>query len=145
MDILANITRVHPEATLPTYATSGSIGFDLPLLETLTVPAHGTAKTRTGLIIRVPPGYGLFLFPRSSTFGKTGLLLANTVGVVDQDFCGPADELQIQLWNPQDRDVTVEKGTRLVQGVFLPTVQAVWKENPIETTASRGGFGSTGK
>lgn len=137
------ITRVHPEATIPVYATKGAAGFDLPLLEDLVVPAHGTIKTRTGLIFSPPPGYALFIFPRSSTFGKTSLQLANTVGILDEDFCGPTDELTLHFYNPTNQDVRVSKGTRLAQGVFLPVLRAIWEEGTAEGE-SRGGFGSTG-
>lgn len=137
------ITRVHPDATIPTYGTKGAAGFDLPLLEDIVVPAHGNLKTRTGLVFTTPPGYALFIFARSSTFGKTGLQLANSVGVLDEDFCGPTDELALHLFNPGDNDVSVPKGTRLAQGVFLPILRAVWEEG-LANGESRGGFGSTG-
>ena len=137
------ITRVHPDAVIPSYGTSGAAGFDIPLVEELVVTAHGSTKTKTGLIFGIPKGYALFIYPRSSTFGKTGLQLANSVGVIDEDFCGPTDELILHFFNPTDNEVRIPKGTRLAQGVFAPVVQAQWEES-IANGPSRGGFGTTG-
>ncbi len=137
------ITRVHPEAELPAYKTTGAVAFDLPLVEDLTVPARGSAKGRTGLVFQIPEGYGLFLFARSSTFEKTGLMLANSVGVIDQDFCGPTDEVLVNYWNTTDQEIRLAKGTRLAQGAFLPILRATWQEGDAIGEA-RGGFGTTG-
>ena len=137
------ITRVHPDAELPAYKTAGAVAFDLPLVEDLVIPARSAAKGRTGLIFKIPEGYGLFLFARSSTFDKTGLMLANSVGVIDQDFCGPTDEVQVNYWNATDQEIRLPKGTRLAQGAFLPVLRAEWEEGEA-TGIARGGFGTTG-
>ena len=62
--------------------------------------APGTiALVPTGLVIEVPPDHFLGIFARSSTPLKRGLMVANGVGVIDQDYCGPADEVKIQVLN----------------------------------------------
>ncbi|MFA6429966.1 MAG: dUTP diphosphatase [Patescibacteria group bacterium] len=138
-----HITRLREDIPLPTYATEGSIAFDLAPSETVTIPAHGLFAAPTGLIIASPTGYGLFIAPRSSLFKKKGLRLGNTIGVIDQDYCGPEDQLFLLLWNPGDTDVIVEKGERIAQGYFTPIQRAEWQEGPAEKP-SRGGIGSTG-
>lgn len=143
MPFPVTISRVHPDAVLPVYSTKGAAGFDISLVEDVTVAPHGDAKTRTGLVFATPPGYALFIFERSSTYGKTGLMLANSVGVLDEDFCGPGDELKLHLYNPGDKEITITKGTRIAQGVFMSVLRAEWHEGEAEG-ASRGGFGSTG-
>ena len=97
----------------------------------------------TGLVIEVPAGHFLGVFARSSTPIKRGLMVANGVGVVDADYCGPADEIKIEVLNFTSRPVTVRRGDRLAQGVIIPFVRARWQEHA-PAGASRGGFGSTG-
>ena len=142
-DLPVRITRLKDSVELPTYATAGSVAFDISVIEDGIIPAKGTAMIPTGLIIATPPGYALLIAPRSSLFRKTGLRIGNTVGVIDQDFCGPEDELFIYLWNPSDRDVHIKQGDRLAQGLFVAIARAIWNEAPAEGT-SRGGWGQSG-
>lgn len=138
------ITRVRDTVPLPTYATEGSVAFDLVCPEDVLVPAHGATTVPTGLIIATPPGFALLLVPRSSLFQKTGLRLANTIGIVDQDFCGPQDELSLSFWNPSDKEVQIRAGDRIVQGLFIAITRAVWQEGPATRETSRGGWGQSG-
>lgn len=142
-DLSVRITRLKDGIELPTYATSGSVAFDISVIEDALIPAKGTAMIPTGLIIATPPGYALLIAPRSSLFRKTGLRIGNTVGIIDQDFCGPEDELQIYLWNPTDQDVQIKPGDRLAQGLFVAIARATWNEAPAEGS-SRGGWGQSG-
>ena len=137
------ITRLREDIALPTYATNGSVAFDLAAAEQTTIPAKSVAFIPTGLIIATPAGYALILTARSSLMRKTGLCLANGVGTIDQDFCGPNDEIKLVTWNGTDKDVTVEKGDRLAQGLFMKIDVAEWEEGLTEAI-SRGGLGSTG-
>lgn len=137
------ITKIDSRAIMPEYKTPGALGFDIALLESIVVPAQSGAFGRTGLGFGLPEGHGLFIFPRSSIFKKQRLLLANSVGVIDSDFCGPEDELRLHFYNPGDTDVVLEAGQRIVQGVIMPVIVADLVEGAAEGT-SRGGFGSTG-
>ena len=87
----------------------------------------------------------LGIFARSSTPLKRGLLVANGVGVVDADYCGPDDEVKIQLLNFTDAAVQVRKGDRLAQGIVLPAPAVDWEEVTETSVPTRGGFGSTGR
>jgi dUTP pyrophosphatase len=137
------VTKLDPRAILPEYHSRGALGFDIALLEGITVPARSDAMARTGLGFGLPDGYGLFIFPRSSIFKKQRLILANSVGVLDPDFSGAEDELKLHLYNPGDTDVVLEAGRRLVQGVILPVAIVDICEGPADVD-SRGGFGTTG-
>lgn len=137
------ITRTHPDVELPTYQTAGSVAFDIAAIEDATISPKSAAKIPTGLIIATPEGFALLVAARSSLFWKKGLILTNGVGIVDQDFCGPTDEIKLSLWNPTDAPVIITKGERLCQGLFVPIERAEWLEGPAEGP-SRGGFGSTG-
>ncbi len=99
----------------------------------------------TGLVIQAPPGHFLAIVARSSTPMKRGLMVANGVGIVDEDYCGPADEVKIEVINFTQQPVTVARGDRLAQGLFIPVVRAEWRETDGDLReGSRGGFGATG-
>jgi dUTP pyrophosphatase len=137
------ITRLDPSVPLPAYATAGSAGFDLTAAHDVEIPPREIRLVGTGLVMKVPDGHFLAIVARSSTPLKRGLMVANGVGVIDSDYCGPADEIKIQLINVTNASVVVRRGDRIAQGVLLPAPRLTFEES--ETTAtSRGGFGSTG-
>jgi dUTP pyrophosphatase len=96
------IKRLDAAVGLPEPATAGAAGFDLASAVDVDIPPRSIRLVGTGLVIAVPDGYFLGIFARSSTPLKRGLMVANGVGVVDADYCGPADEIKIQLLNITD-------------------------------------------
>jgi dUTP diphosphatase len=70
--------------------------------------------------------------------------VANGVGVIDPDYCGPSDEVKIAVMNFTDTAVTVRRGDRIAQGIFLSAPRVSWDEADQLREASRGGFGATG-
>ncbi len=138
------IKRIDASLPLPKYHTSGSAGFDLYARISTVVPPRGLAKIPSNLIVATPPGYLLLLSARSSLAAKKGLCMPNGVGIVDSDYAGPADEILISVYNFSDKEATVERGERIVQGVFIKVEQAVWNEVLELGPTNRGGFGSTG-
>ena len=138
------IRRLNPSVELPAYATTGSAAFDLAASEaTLIAPAE-VRLVPTGLVIEVPEGMFLAVFARSSTPLKKGLMVANGVGVVDSDYCGPRDELKIPVVNITTASVEVRPGDRIAQGIVLPAPRVTWEEVTELKAESRGGFGATG-
>jgi dUTP pyrophosphatase len=138
------VRRLRPSVQLPRYESAGAAGFDLAAAEDVTIAAGEIRLVPTGLAIEVPSGYFLGIFARSSTPLKRGLMVANGVGVIDPDYCGPSDEVRIQLLNISSAAVEVRAGDRLAQGIFLPAPQVQWEEAHELRASSRGGFGSTG-
>jgi dUTP pyrophosphatase len=139
------IRRLDPSIALPQYQTSGSAGFDLAASADVTIAAGTIALVPTGLVIQVPAGHFLGIFARSSTPLKKGLMVANGVGVIDEDYCGAADEVKIQVLNFTATSVEVKRGDRIAQGLFLPVTRASWQEETGDLReGSRGGFGATG-
>ena len=138
------IHRRRPDVPLPRYETSGAVGFDLAASEDVVVPPGGIALVPTGLVIEVPRGHFLGIFARSSTPLKRGLMVANGVGVVDSDYCGPDDEVKIAVVNVTPKPVTIEPGDRIAQGILLPAPRVTWEEVDRVRSSSRGGFGATG-
>ena len=142
--MIVSVFRQDPSVPLPKYETPGSAGFDLAASADVTIEPGAIALVPTGLVIGVPPGHLLGIFARSSTPLKKGLMVANGVGVVDSDYCGPDDEVKVQVLNFTKAPVTVRRGDRIAQGLILPFVRAEWKENTAASGPTRGGFGSTG-
>ncbi len=138
------ISRLSPHVPFPSYATTGSAAFDLAAAAPVEVPPHGIALVPTGLVVAVPTGHFLAIFARSSTPLKRGLMVANGVGVVDADYCGPADEVKVQVINVTDAPVHVAAGDRIAQAMVLAAPRLDLVERPVGTSTSRGGFGSTG-
>jgi dUTP pyrophosphatase len=138
------IHRLDPSVPLPKYETAGAAGFDLASNVTMTVQPGQVTLVPTGLVIGVPAGHVLGIFARSSTPLKRGLIVANGVGLVDSDYCGPTDEIKIEVLNVTSAPVTIQRGDRLAQGVVLPFVRAEWSEDGAPAAPARGGFGSTG-
>jgi dUTP pyrophosphatase len=130
---------------LPSCQTAGAAGFDLSASADVTVAPGRIALVPTGLVIEVPAGHFLGIFARSSTPLKRGLVVANGVGVVDPDYCGPTDEIRIQVLNVTQAPVDIRRGDRLAQGIILPFVRAEWDERGTPECPARGGFGSTGQ
>lgn len=139
-----HVTRTDKALPMPKYETPGACAFDVFARETTTVAPKSLGLIPAGLVVCVPKGHTLLLAARSST-PKKGLLIPHGIGIVDQDYCGPRDELKVQVWNFTDAPVTVERGERVAQAMLVPIVRcALVETEPALEAASRGGFGSTG-
>jgi len=147
-DRKVRIKKLRPDAILPTKGTERSAGFDFYLPDDVTIPHLGTKRVLLGLVIETPPGHMLLVAPRSSTFKNWGIKLANTVGIVDEDYAGDQDDMCLLLHNPDPyQSRSVPKGTRIAQGIFVPVSSDFeWHEVPEGESMgeSRGGWGSTG-
>ena len=138
------IKRLDAGVGLPEPATANAAGFDLASAVDVDIPPRSIRLVGTGLVIAVPDGHFLGIFARSSTPLRRGLMVANGVGVVDADYCGPADEIKIQVLNITDGPVQIRRGDRLAQGIVLPCPRVEWEEVDEMRVPTRGGFGSTG-
>ena len=97
-----------------------------------------------GVAMELPKGYEALLLPRSSTFKKYGVILVNSMGVIDESYCGDADEWGFLAY--ATRDTVIPKNERICQFRILehqPPVTMV----DVETLGNknRGGVGSTGR
>ena len=128
----------------PRYATEGSVGFDLPARVTVKVPPKGYAMVPLNVVVKVPKGYALLVLPRSSLFLKKGVIVANSVGVIDEDYCGPEDEVKMIVFNPFEKEVTIKRGEYIAQGLVVKVEKPKIVEVDEIPCKSRGGFGSTG-
>jgi len=137
------IKRVDKTLPLPEYHTSGAVAFDLYSRLDMTISPKSLERLPTNIIIETPKGYMLEIKDRSSTLKKKGLLVST--GFIDNDYCGDSDEILLQVYNLTDKEVHVERGERLGQGVFVKTEIGEWEETDMMNNDNRGGFGSTGK
>lgn len=140
------IKRLISDIPVPQYQTNGSVAFDLASACDMVINPHDIALVPTGLVISTPPGFMLMLASRSSLPLKKGLTLANCVGIVDQDYCGPQDEIKIQVINLTPAPVEIKKGERIAQAMFVNICRATLMEMENADALSaenRGGFGST--
>jgi len=140
------IAKIAEGAVLPDYQSSGAACFDFYALEKTIIDPQSIAKIRTGLVIEVPRGSALLILPRSSTPGL-GLRKPHSIGVVDSDYRGQADEVLIMLENTTSKPITVETLQRVAQGCVVRTPKVKWREISKNSLArkNRGGFGKTGK
>jgi dUTP pyrophosphatase len=139
----AKIKRIDDGLPLPRYETSGSVGFDILARTDTTIEPGKIALVPGNIIVEVPDGYMLAIASRSSTPLKRGLLTPHGIGVIDHDYCGPTDEIRIQVYNFTDEAVVVKRGDKIAQGIFLRVDKFEWEEVKKMEKASRGGFGST--
>lgn len=139
-----HIQRIDASLPLPRYESRGAVGFDLITRVTTVVEPGKIALVPGNVVVKVPEGYLLMITPRSSLPRKKGLICPHSVGIIDQDYHGEKDEVLVQVQNVTDAPVTVERGERIAQGIFVKVEQAEWQEVDSHGAETRGGFGSTG-
>ena len=131
---------------LPSYATIGSAGLDLRacLTDTMELLPGSTVLIPTGLAIHLDdPRLAAMILPRSGLGHKHGIVLGNSVGLIDSDYQG---ELQISCWNRSHVTYAIQPGDRIAQLVIVPIIQVDFMQVDEFSHSIRGtgGFGHTG-
>ena len=96
-----------------------------------------------GIAMELPKGYEAIVAPRSSTLKKFGIIQTNSIGVIDESYCGDNDEWMMPVL--AIRDTEIHKNDRICQFRIIkhqPVIEFEKTEHLGNT--SRGGFGSTG-
>lgn len=138
--------KIHANAQIP--VRNGAC-WDLFLPEDVTINPGETVKIRLGFACKLPTGWHALINMRSSTWKKWGVCLSNQTGVIDNAYCGNADEWILSTYRPHsftDYPTVIPAGTRLAQfrlerdnpDLNFEIVDSLEDE-------SRGGFGSTGE
>lgn len=130
---------------LPSRATEGSAGYDLSSLEDVVIEPKQIKLIPTGIKVSMPKDEALFVFPRSSLAIKRGLMMSNSVGVIDSDYYGNPDNeghIMVPLMNTREESVTIKKGERIAQGIFMPYLKT--SDDEAKASNRKGGFGSSG-
>lgn len=132
--------KLNDNATMPERATKGSAGYDIAASEDVTIQPGEINLVHTGLAAQMGHDDVLFLIDRSSNPKKQGFVLINSVGVIDSDYY--PNEFMGMFMNITERPVTISKGQRIMQAVFL---KYGLTDNDSATGERTGGFGSTGE
>lgn len=117
---------------------------DLRAAETMELKANNFYLIPLGVAMKLPEGYEAHIAPRSSTFKTWGIIQVNSVGVVDESYCGDTDQWLMPVY--ATRDTTINVNDRVCQFRIMknqPTIE--FTEVKQMENESRGGIGSTGK
>lgn len=132
---------------LPIRKTKYSAGYDIEAAEDTIIPSFkkGMKPTlvKTGIKAYMEDDEVLILANRSSNPGKKGLILANSIGVIDKDYYGNADNdghIMFAFYNIKEEDIEIKKGDAIGQGIFQKYLIA---DQDIAAGIRAGGFGST--
>ena len=170
---MLKIYKIDPKVQTPRYGTADAACFDLaayiPYMSSLKaytktneqveilavanaedtesyieIPSEWRVLVPTGLILDIPSGHCVKIYPRSGLSTKQGINLINSVGIVDADYVDP---VYIPVYNNSQNKIKIKNGDRIAQGELVPVIQAkisVISERPSQKTDREGGFGSTG-
>ncbi len=131
---------------LPTYATAGAACFDLVAAVAEPVPIYPGKRyaVPTGLRMAVPGGWEMQVRARSGLSLSKGIILANGIGTIDEDYRG---EVKVILLNTDPHEAFhVTRGMRIAQATLKPVHRVAWavRQDLPDTARGQGGFGSTG-
>ncbi len=132
---------------LPVRSTKNSAGYDIEAAEDCVIPAFKAGQKptliKTGLKAYMQSDEVLILANRSSNPGKKGLILANSIGIVDSDYYENPDNdghIMFAFYNVKEEDIEIKKGERIGQGMFQKYLVT---DTDCADGERIGGFGST--
>ena len=139
--------KTHDDAVLPAVNNNeqltGDSGYDLTAVETIEIPAKGSAVVPVGLKLGyVTPGYWFRIEPRSGLGFKSGI--QPHLGVIDNGYRG---DMGVKLYNFSDKSFTANKGDRIAQLVVYELLQpcVCWTDEACKSSRGEKGFGSSDK
>ena len=144
---------------LPVRSTKNSAGYDFFAIEDIEIPSYYcqllekiTKKEpikptliKTGIKSYMKDDEVLYIYNRSSNPIKKGLILANSVGIIDSDYYNNPDNdghIMFAFYNFMPFSIKISKGDKIGQGIFGKFLKA---DDDVNTKERTGGFGSTGK
>lgn len=148
------VKKLHPDAIIPTRGSAKASGLDLHALEDVYLYPGQTKLIKTGIAFQIPEGYEIQVRPRSGLSLKSGLIVKNSPGTVDQDYVGECAVIMHNVFNPivghddQPEYYKISKGDRVAQAVLCPVILVETEEVlsfDISTDRGENGFGSSGK
>ena len=126
------------------YIDGKSDWIDLRVAEEVKMKAGEFRLISMGISVELPKGYEMWIVPRSSAFKNFGIIQTNSMGVVDESYCGDNDIIRMPILAMRDTEIHVYDRIgqfRIMQ--HQPGVQFV--ELELLGKSDRGGFGTTGK
>ena len=126
------------------YIDGKSDWIDLRCAERVELKAGEFKLIHLGVAMQLPAGYEAHILPRSSTFKNFGIIQANSMGIVDESYCGPNDWFYFPAIAL--RDTVIESNDRICQfRIEKHQPQIIFEEVERLENVDRGGIGSTGK
>lgn len=128
---------------LPRRETANAAGYDIKAQADVTITPGEIKLIPTGLKAYMAEDEVLYLYDRSSNPRKKGIILINSVGVIDSDYYNNPDNeghIMGQVMNITDKDVTITRGERIMQAVFSKFLKT---DDDFAEGTRTGGFGST--
>lgn len=126
------------------YIDGKSDWIDLRAAETVELKAGEYRLIPLGVAMKLPAGYEAHVVPRSSTFKHYGVLQANSMGIIDESYCGSGDQWHFSAY--ATRDTVIQKNDRICQfRIFTHQPRIEFEVREALEGTDRGGFGSTGK
>lgn len=117
---------------------------DLRCAEDINLKAGDFKLIPLGVAMQLPTGWEAIVAPRSSTFKNYGVIMTNSIGVIDELYCGKDDQWMMPVY--ATRDVHIDKNDRICQFRVIkhqPGIQ--FSEQDLSKNKTRGGFGMSGK
>ena len=147
------VKRLYPNSKIPTRGSDYAAGYDLYAKNVfaddsadyeLQVLPGKTLKVGTGIAVELPKGTFGAIYARSGLGIEHGIVPANCVGIIDEDYRG---EVVVALHNHSDKPFFFKFGDRIAQLIIQPYIAADINvvDELSDTERSNGGFGSTGK
>ena len=138
--------KIGKSIPLPSYTTSGSAAMDLRacINESIQLQSKKTVLVPTGLAVYIEDKkYAGIVLPRSGLGHKHGIILGNSVGLIDSDYQG---ELMVSLFNNSTKNFEINPGDRIAQFMLIPIILIDFDfvEEFEKTERASGGFGHSG-
>lgn len=139
-------TKLHLDATTPSYNYESDSGFDLYSVEDVTIDGLGRGLIPTGLSFDIKDGYEIQVRSKSGLAINQGLMCLNSPGTVDSGYNG---EVKVIIFNTNKEPFTITKGMKVAQAVLCPVVNGGWvnldeRNEVTKKDRNSNGFGSTG-
>lgn len=146
------------EGKVPTRGSNGAAAWDLYANEDVELTGFTPTLVGTGLNVEIPKGYALLILPRSGNTLNKKLIVANSPGLIDEDYRGEIKVILTLNALPtieqsiggtvyvHDAKLKISKGDRIAQALLIKYEGQNWQNGDVltETERSAGGFGSTG-
>ena len=118
--------------------------YDLRCAKTTHLSKGESSLIPLGISVSIPKGYEALVVPRSSTFKNHGIIMTNSIGVIDESFCGDGDQWHFPAY--ATRDTVIEKNERICQfRIIKHQPELEFEEVESLGNRNRGGIGSTGR
>lgn len=116
---------------------------DLRAAETILIVKGEFKYIPLGVAIQLPEGYEAIVAPRSSLFKRRGIIMTNSIGIIDESYCGDGDQWRFPAY--ATRETIIPKGERICQFRIVKHQPEIEFEI-VDTLGNpdRGGYGSTG-